>query len=103
MLFRSIEQLSDYILENTSTIGIRSYPIEKRKLHRELKKLQTPYGEIQVKIVEAPSGAKRTKIEFEDLKGISKEVGLPIVEIQNELRGILNSEFSNLNLKRINQ
>lgn len=87
-----IRQLSDYILENTSTIGIRSYPITKNKLRRTTKKFQTPYGEVQVKIVTTPSGANRAKIEYEDLKRISKEVDKPIVFLQKELMQIISEK-----------
>ncbi|MCG2462219.1 nickel pincer cofactor biosynthesis protein LarC [Flavobacteriaceae bacterium F89] len=90
-----MQQLSDYILESTSTIGVRSYPIEKNKLHRESKKFQTTYGEVQVKIATTPSGAKRAKIEFDDLRRLSKEVGKPIVFLQNELMKIIDEHLVN--------
>lgn len=88
-----IRQLSDYILENTSTIGVRYYPIKKNRLPRESSKFTTPYGEVRVKITVAPSGTKRAKIEFDDLKKISAETGQPMVTLQNELMKIINEQL----------
>lgn len=85
-----VEQLSNFIFEHTSTIGIRYHPIEKNKLQREFKKIETPYGDVQVKIITMPSGTKKSKIEYEDLKAISEKVDKPIYFLQNELMNLLN-------------
>ena len=87
-----VEQLSNYIFEETSTIGIRYHPIEKNKLQREFKKIETPYGEVSIKIITMPSGIKKTKIEYEDLKVISKKVDKPIFYLQNELMKLINEQ-----------
>ena len=88
-----VEQLSNFIFENTSTIGIRYHPIEKNKLQREFKKIETPYGDVRVKIITKPSGTKKTKIEYEDLKAISKKVDKPIYFLQNELMNLLKEQL----------
>ncbi len=90
---KHIEQLSNYIFENTSTIGIRSYPVQGNKLAREIKEFKTPYGKVRVKIVTTPAGRKKAKIEYDDLKRISKEINQPIYQLQKEIINLINIEL----------
>ncbi|MEN8187351.1 MAG: nickel pincer cofactor biosynthesis protein LarC, partial [Bacteroidota bacterium] len=39
-----IQLLSDFVLENTSTIGVRYYPVERNTLKREIREYKTEYG-----------------------------------------------------------
>jgi len=89
---KKIEQLSNYIFENTSTIGIRSYPVNGNKLDREVKVLDTPYGKVRVKIVTTPLGSKKAKIEYEDLKIIHKKTKIPFLSLQQEILKSLNTD-----------
>ncbi|MCK5442792.1 MAG: nickel pincer cofactor biosynthesis protein LarC [Maribacter sp.] len=88
-----IQQLSDYIFENTSTIGIRYYPVKGNKLEREIKSFDTPYGKVNVKIVKTPSGRRKTKIEYEDLKKISDKIDQPIYFLQKEIMNLINEQL----------
>lgn len=47
-----IERLQAIIFQNTTTIGIRRMKMERTVLSRELKRIDTPLGEAQVKICE---------------------------------------------------
>jgi uncharacterized protein (TIGR00299 family) protein len=87
---KNIEQLSNYIFENTSTIGIRSYPVTGNKLDREVKVLDTPYGKVRVKVVTTPLGSKKAKIEYEDLKIIHYKTKIPFLKLQQEILKSLN-------------
>ena len=87
-----IDELSEYIFENTSTIGIRTYPVTGTKLERAIKEFETPYGKVKVKIVTAPSGNKKGKIEYDDLKRISEEINKPIYYLQKEIINLIHIE-----------
>ena len=82
---KNIKKLSDYIFENTSTIGIRSYPVKGNRLEREIKEFATKYGKVQVKIVTTPSGRKKSKIEYDDLIKIHRETKIPLQVLQLEI------------------
>ena len=90
---KKIQELSAYIFEHTSTIGIRHYPVTGNKLEREMKTFETPYGKVNVKIVTAPSGRKKAKIEYDDLKRISMEIKQPIYYLQNEIMNLIHKEI----------
>jgi len=86
----NLDELSDYILENTSTIGIRYYEVERKTLDREIRKVQTKYGPVRIKIVITPSGNQRTTFEYNDLLTISKREDIPVIKLQHELLSFLN-------------
>ncbi|MGH7809948.1 MAG: nickel pincer cofactor biosynthesis protein LarC, partial [Candidatus Binatia bacterium] len=48
------ESVANIIFQETSTIGIRSYPVSRMILKRESKTVKTRFGEVTVKIVEQP-------------------------------------------------
>lgn len=60
---KDIEELEQIIFEETTTIGIRRVQMERTILKREIKKIQTSLGEVQVKICNLSSG-KRFYPEF---------------------------------------
>ena len=90
---KKIQQLSDYIFEQTSTIGIRHYPVKGNRLEREFKIFETDYGQVSVKIVTLPSGRKKAKIEYDDLKKISIKMDQPIYHAQKEIMNLINKEL----------
>ncbi len=81
----NIEKISEFIFENTSTLGVRYYPVERNILKREIKKVKTKFGEVSVKVVTTPSGRKRFSLEYEDLKKISNKTGIPANILEKEL------------------
>jgi len=70
-----LKKISNYIFENTSTIGVRYYPIDRIELPREQKKKQTNLGEIEVKETTTPKNTIKIKPEFNDVKRLAKETG----------------------------
>ena len=62
-----VEALADVILNQSTTIGLRILPFEKRVLPREILRVATTYGDVQVKRVIQPDGRKRWKSEHDDI------------------------------------
>ena len=81
----SVDELADFILEQTTTIGLRYYPVNRKVLDRKQFQLQTKYGPVTVKEVTTPSGSKRHKIEYESLHDIRKNHDINIVLLKSEL------------------
>jgi uncharacterized protein (TIGR00299 family) protein len=80
--------LAEIILQETSTIGIRYYPVNRMVLKRESKKVQTRFGRVTVKLVEQPDGTKRATPEYDDLKRIAAAKKIPLKLLHDEvLRG----------------
>jgi len=72
------EKLSGIIFRETSTIGIRCYPVSRMILKRTSKQVKTPFGTVKVKIIEEPDGTKRATPEYEDLKRIAEAKKIPL-------------------------
>lgn len=81
----ALKSLSDYVLENTTTIGIRYYPVNRIILSREIRELKTKFGNIRVKRVITPSGKVRFSLEYEDLIKIKIKENLSLHNLQNEI------------------
>ncbi|MDH4267781.1 MAG: nickel pincer cofactor biosynthesis protein LarC [Deltaproteobacteria bacterium] len=74
------EALTDLILRESSTLGVRRYSAGRKKLDREIKEVETKYGRVRVKV----SGDLRFQPEYEDCKRIALEKGVPIQEVYLE-------------------
>ncbi len=85
----NIRKVSNFLLENTTTIGVRSYPVSRQILKRSLKTINTSLGEVEVKEVELPSGKRRITVEYESCKKIAEQQGRSIAEIFS----LLNKEI----------
>jgi uncharacterized protein (TIGR00299 family) protein len=79
------DALARTILSETSTIGIRYYPVSRVILKRKSEKLKTPYGTIRVKVVEEPNGTRRLAPEYDDLKRIASAKKIPLKLLYDEV------------------
>ncbi|MDX9787955.1 MAG: nickel pincer cofactor biosynthesis protein LarC [Desulfobacterales bacterium] len=71
----------DRILSETTTLGVRSYPVERHVLAREVVTLNTAFGPVDYKRVSGPDGTLRLVPEFEACKRIAVEKNRPLKEI----------------------
>ena len=79
---KTFEEVSDFILENTTTIGLRYYYVKKKKLERTFGKVSLDDGQIQVKRSITPSGKSKYKPESSDVFKIAKETGERPLDIE---------------------
>jgi len=78
------DPLVEIILQETTSIGVRYYPVQRSILKRESQKVKTRYGEVTVKIVEQPDGTKRATPEYDDLKRIAAAKNVTLKTIHDE-------------------
>ncbi|MCB0749005.1 MAG: nickel pincer cofactor biosynthesis protein LarC [Ignavibacteriae bacterium] len=62
-----LQKISDFILNFTSTIGLRYYPVKRIELSRELKKVNTDFGIFNVKVSKTPDGNEKIKPESDEI------------------------------------
>ncbi len=77
---KDIEKMERLIFEETSTIGIRRYSVERTTLRREEKIVSTLYGDVRVK-VSYVGDSKKTAPEYDDVKKLALEKNIPFREI----------------------
>lgn len=85
-----VNKASEIIFKNTGSIGIRKRISERLVMSRELKNLETRFGQVPVKF--SSFGAiKKAKPEADVIEKISKETSLSFKEVSTEiLKGITN-------------
>ena len=66
------EKISETILNNSSTIGLRIIPFEKVVLPREESTIRTTMGNVRIKKVTQPDGQTRWKSEHDDIAMIAQ-------------------------------
>jgi uncharacterized protein (TIGR00299 family) protein len=87
-----LRAVTDWLLENTSTIGLRWHEVNRRELPRRGFRVETPYGPVDVKEVTTPSGSRRVKIEYESIRRIALERGIALRQAQAELLDLVRDK-----------
>jgi uncharacterized protein (TIGR00299 family) protein len=72
------ERVMDCILSETTSTGVRFYPVRRRMLRRERTVVKTAFGEIAVKRMIELDGSARIVPEYEICKKIALEKKLPL-------------------------
>src|SRR5439155_19395187 len=72
------DRLAKIIFRETSTIGIRYYPVKRMTLKRTAGRVKTKFGTVKVKIIEEPDGTKRATPEYENLRRIAQAKKIPL-------------------------
>lgn len=83
---QDLDKLIEIILRESTTLGVRFYEAQRKKLPREIREVETKYGKVHVKV----SADLRFQPEYEDCKRIALERGIPIQEVYKE---VLKSEI----------
>ena len=86
------EKMEEIIFNQTTTIGIRRTRTERSVLERETLLIDTPYGEVRIKLVNH-NNRKRFAPEYEDVAVISRRTGISFGKIYNELVAFCRSQF----------
>jgi uncharacterized protein (TIGR00299 family) protein len=76
--------LRGILLEETSTLGARSRRERRHVLARRHETVQTPWGEVRIKIGSAGGTALNTAPEYEDCRRIAAERSLPLKTVMQE-------------------
>ena len=77
----NLEVLKEIMLLETTSIGLRFFPVEKSMLDRKVISISTIYGEVRIKAAYLNNEIIHQKPEYEDCKKIARETGKPLKEI----------------------
>ncbi|MBI4379215.1 MAG: nickel pincer cofactor biosynthesis protein LarC [Nitrospinae bacterium] len=82
----SADRLVDILLRETTSFGLRMYRTERIKLQREIKSIETGYGNAKIKIGKRDGKVISIAPEYEDCKRIATESGISIKEAYEIVR-----------------
>ncbi|CCJ33172.1 nickel pincer cofactor biosynthesis protein LarC [Caloramator australicus] len=80
------KSIIEVLFKETTTIGIRKFKIKRYELQREIKRVETEFGKVDFKISKYEGEIVNISPEFEDLKRISMDMGLPLKDVYNFVR-----------------
>ena len=91
---QNIKALANEVLKNTTSFGIRFYPVERVMLEREFKEIETGFGKVKVKIGKRDGEIFHISPEYEQCKEISKKQGIPIKKVYEEIQKTVSKIFN---------
>lgn len=87
------ETMENLVLTHTSSLGVRSYTVNRHILTRAFRDVDTPYGQIKVKFALKNGQILKMKPEFEDIKSISEHKNIPLQQLYNTVMSTIDSEY----------
>ena len=79
------DRFKTLLFEHTSTLGIKSYPLEKTVLETAFEQLETPLGPVAMKQALMNGKVIRSKPELEDCKALAERHGISIGEVYYQI------------------
>lgn len=87
------EKAIEIILRETTTLGVRYYPLERRILLREMQTVETRFGKVPVKIAKEETFNIEKRIpEYNACRKIAEEQNIPIREVYEEIYRIRRNQ-----------
>ena len=80
-----LDELAAIVLQETTTIGLRYYGVERRVLERQVRTVATPYGEVNVKFSYL-DGRRRAAPEYEDCARLAQQHQVPLLSVYEAAR-----------------
>jgi pyridinium-3,5-bisthiocarboxylic acid mononucleotide nickel chelatase len=84
-----VARFAQFLLKETTTIGIRWRLDQRLKTRREIVEVATPYGPVRCKVVEVAPGETTVNPEYDDLKRIALEQEVPLKEVMEKIKASL--------------
>jgi uncharacterized protein (TIGR00299 family) protein len=77
----NLNRLIDLVFHETTTIGVRTHEVRRRTLKREIVAVETPLGEIRMKISRLNGTMLNAAPEYEDCQRLAAQKGIPLKEV----------------------
>jgi len=78
--------LSETMLRETTTLGVRELEASRLKLSRSIEKVSTPFGDVRIKVSRMGDEVVRITPEYEDMKELAKKNNMPLIKIYEEIK-----------------
>ena len=85
------EKLEEVLFRETTTIGLRRFPVEKCVLKRTFEEVETPYGKIMVKRAFYKGECVNVKPEYEQCRTLALEAGISIETLYKKIAPYITS------------
>jgi uncharacterized protein (TIGR00299 family) protein len=87
------EALTQLLFNETTTLGVRSYEVERRALAREIMTVETRYGPVRIKLARIDGRITNATPEYEDCRAAAEQHNVPFRDVEAAARtGFYKSE-----------
>jgi pyridinium-3,5-bisthiocarboxylic acid mononucleotide nickel chelatase len=77
----NVAELIDLVFRETTTIGVRTHEVRRKTLAREFVPVETPLGEVRMKVSRRNGSLLNATPEYDDCQRIATERGVPLREV----------------------
>jgi len=84
----AVDDVLEVLFRETSTLGIRTHEVQRRKLSRQELTINLPGGKVRVKVGSLGEDIYNVAPEYVDCRRIAEETGRPIKEVYDEAKNI---------------
>ncbi|HEY0544661.1 MAG TPA: nickel pincer cofactor biosynthesis protein LarC [Pyrinomonadaceae bacterium] len=78
------EAMQNLLFSETTTLGVRCYEVERRALQRETVRVETPYGQIDVKVASINGRVVNQMPEYEQCRTAAERAGVALRVVEAE-------------------
>jgi uncharacterized protein (DUF111 family) len=78
---KDAENLTSILFTETSTLGVRKQNLERVSIPRSIQIIETPYGQIRMKIAQNQDGSIKFAPEYEDCRTLAETNNIPLVDM----------------------
>jgi hypothetical protein len=89
------DRLIHTLFKETTSLGIRFYPVQRKKLPRQIRVIETSYGPVKVKLSSLDNQSDQITPELDDCQKIANKLGIPLREVYEEVRTTAQSLLLN--------
>jgi uncharacterized protein (TIGR00299 family) protein len=75
------DSVAEIILQESTSIGVRGYPVLRQCLERRFQTVQTPWGEVRLKVCSWGERVLNALPEYQDCRDIALKTGVPLKEV----------------------
>jgi uncharacterized protein (TIGR00299 family) protein len=86
------EAMFDLLFAETTTIGARSYEVERRALEREVVAVETEFGSIALKVARLRGEVKGFTPEYEECREAAARAGVPLRVVEEAARAAFRQQ-----------
>jgi uncharacterized protein (DUF111 family) len=80
-----VDAMKEILFKETTTLGVRYYPLTVHRLERVFRKVDTKWGEVTVKIGLHEGQAVQKSPEFEECRQIAEQYRIPLKSVYEEV------------------
>jgi uncharacterized protein (TIGR00299 family) protein len=88
------EHLTELLFRETTTLGVRSFEVQRRALEREVVRVETSFGAIDVKVARMNGRVVNEKPEYEQCREAARLAGVALRDVERAVRNALSKRDS---------